>query len=151
MLLDKVGKAIKMGMPRRIKKLKEKGDIDGLIKEFNKMTSVLRDRKIDIWPRRVAAAEYFRRISNEADETLMKIVRDQVVEPLIQTLDGIEELPYGSKMMFLTPICQTMENIGDSRVIEPLRKLSKALKDDEDHQIMVNRTIEKIKKHKPSQ
>ena len=162
---DKVNKMGIFSRKPNIKKMKKNEDVDGLLKApghsdlivrkeatgaleelFNEMTDVLSDKKIDVWPRRVAAAELFRRISSEADKTVMKILRDQVVEPLIDTLDGIEELPYGGRMMLLPPICQTLENIDDSRVIEPLRKLCEALKTDEDHQSMIKKIIEKIQR-----
>ncbi len=155
------GKVFKLN----IGKMKKECDIDGLSKALghsdpmvrqratsafeeliNEWTSILGDKKIDVWPRRAAVIELLRRVSSKAktNETLTKILRDLAVKPLIETLDDIEELPYGSRMLLLPGICQTLETVGDPRAIEPLRKVSKALEADERR--MIKKTIERIQK-----
>ena len=149
-----------------IKKMKNKGDIDGLIKSlshndvmirqeatealltiFSEMSVVVGDREIDVWPRRVAANELLRKISSEAGEAFLASLRDSIgiINSLNEAIGSLKGLPDGGRMMLQISLCSTLEKIGDRRFIVPLQRLAEALKDDRDRS-SIKKTLDKLQK-----
>jgi HEAT repeat protein len=88
------------------------------------------------------AAFALAKMSDGAGESLIKILEDKAVEPLIQTA-RTEAIVKGNKFKFVA-VCAALGNIGDKRAIEPLKSTIESWEGDKVMQEKAMEAIEKI-------
>lgn len=84
-------------------------------------------------------------MSDGASESLIELLKEKAVEPLIDRLNKDYCIGYG---LMITNICNALGNIGDSRAIEPLKRTNKAWKDDELEKMLIWTTIKRLESHR---
>ena len=86
-------------------------------------------------------------MSDGASGSLIELLKEKAVEPLIDRLNKDYCIGYNS---MLTHIVATLGRIGDSRAIEPLRRVSKAWKDQDDEvlKLFIWTTIKSLESHR---